>query len=149
MAVKATVGKSVGSRIGRFVGQPAFDGCVDQDFQQRLLKVNSEGMTRDEVSIRVASGHLDHLDGRIFDIDEAKAYIRNVSIRVDRLREPMLDREVIEQTIWRQPIDQVLTRFAQLNRNILIIGDKRLTFLYTKHEMNNYTTGLSTANYKW
>lgn len=114
-----------------------------------MLKAKQEGITRDEISIRQESGHLNGLDGRVFDIDEAKSYIRNVTIILDMFRQPMCDEEVISQTIWKLPVEKIMDRFARLNRNILILGDKRLTFLYAKHSMNNYTTGLSTANYAW
>ena len=106
-------------------------------------------MTRDEISVRRASGHLDCLDGRLFDIDQAKRYINNLKNKIDRLREPTLDRNVIMQTMWKLPIDQVLSRFATIDRNVMILGDKRLTFLYAKHSIANYTTGLGTANYRW
>jgi hypothetical protein len=39
------------------------------------------------------------------------------------------------------PVDQILTRFAMLDKNILIMGDKRFTFLWAKHTIANYTTG--------
>ena len=73
-----------------------------------MQKAKLDGMTRDEISIRRASGHLDKLDGRIYDFDEAKRYIYNVSLRLDKLREPMTNRQVIQETIWRIPIDQVM-----------------------------------------
>jgi hypothetical protein len=39
--------------------------------------------------------------------------------------------------------------FATITKNILILGDKRLTFLYAKYKINNYMTEFSTANYRW
>lgn len=42
-----------------------------------------------------------------------------------------------------------MDRFGHLSKNLVVIGDKRLTVCYLKHSMPGYTTGLPTVTYKW
>jgi hypothetical protein len=88
------------------------------------------------------------LDGRKFDIDVAKSFVKMMKNVFETLVAPTREAEVILGTIWKVPTDKLMERFGHLSRNIVVIGDKRTTVCYCKHMMM-YTTGLTTGVYRW
>jgi hypothetical protein len=67
---KSWVGQSIGTRIGRLLGEKTFENR-DPTFNRRILKSIKQGLTRDEVSIMKGSGLLEKFDGRYLDLTEA------------------------------------------------------------------------------
>lgn len=107
------------------------------------------GMTRDEIGIWRITGLLSKLDGRLYDIDEAESFVSNITKRLDIIREPTLKKKVLAQNVWKIPTNALLTKFASMPTNLVVIGDRRLSFAYAKHEIKTYTTGLATGIFKW
>lgn len=114
-----------------------------------LAKASRTGITRDEISIFNCSGDLDKLHRTHFDLDEAESFVNTIKTRLDTLRKPLMKRELIQDTLWTVSVNEIATRFANMPTNLLILGDKRLTFCYAKHQLATYTTGLQTASYRW
>lgn len=138
---KATVGQSIGSRIGNLVGYGVFEENKDPTFQARIKQSMREGLVRDEVSVYKASGQLEKLDGRILDLEESERLIKNVVGTLDKIRKPTLRTKVLKESVWSIHQDFTLSLFAHLPLNQVIIGERRLAILYAKHQFNCYTTG--------
>jgi hypothetical protein len=65
------------------------------------------------------------------------------------IRKPTLKKKVLKLSVWKIPVHDILTKFATLPTNLVVIGDRRLTFAYAKHEIKTYTTGNSTGVFSW
>lgn len=143
------MGKSIGTRMGRIIGHPMYTVAADPHFSQRLLKAQDQGMTRDEIGVWQATGLFNKLDGRHYDMDEAESFIKQISKRLDIIRRPTLKKKMIIHSMWRVPTNDILQRLATMPRNLVVLGDKRIMFGYASHEISTYTTGDSTANFKW
>jgi hypothetical protein len=55
----------------------------------------------------------------------------------------------VNGTIWKIPTNDILTRFASMPTNLVVVGTKRLYFAYAKNEIKTYSTGLATSIFKW
>lgn len=95
MIQKETVGKTVGTRMGRLVGYPAFAGATDPYLSQRLLLAQEHGITRDEIGIWRTTGLYSKLDGRYYDLDDAHSFIRDIKKRLDLIRKPTLTKRMV------------------------------------------------------
>lgn len=137
------------SRIGRLVGQHHIFGSDDPHFQARLQETDASGMTRDEIGVWAITGLLSKLDGRIYDLDEAELFVKNIKMRLDIIRAPTLTKRLVRMSVWKIPTNDLLTRFATLPTNLVVIGDRRLTFAYARHEIATYTTGNFTGIFTW
>jgi hypothetical protein len=146
---KASVGTSVGSRIGRIVGYPTFTAAADPHFSQRLLLADNTGITRDEIGVHQATGLFSKLNGRAFDLDEADSFVKNIKKRLDIIRRPTMTKKMLMGTMWSIPTTDLLLRFATMPRNVVVLGDKRITFGYASHEIKTYVTGDTTGNFRW
>lgn len=56
---------------------------------------------------------------------------------------------MITNTMWKVPTNDILSRFATMPHNLVVIGEKRITVAYARHEIDIYTTGDASSNYKW
>lgn len=113
----------------------------DHAFYKRTLRAKEYGITRHELSVYRDSGYLSMLDGRPFSIDEAKMFVRTTKRMFDLIFRSARQENVIQGTVWKVSTDRLMERFGHLSRNIVVIGDKRLTICYCKHELSTYTTG--------
>lgn len=149
MIQKGPVGSSVNTRMGRIVGYPRFTGAADAHFSSRMQMAGDSGITRDEIGVWVNTGLLAKLDGRHYDLDEADTFIREIKTRLEVIRKPTLTKRMVLHTMWRIPTNDILSRFATIPKNLVVIGDKRIMFAYARHEIKTYTTGDSSPNFKW
>lgn len=146
---KATVGQSFGSRIDRLTSiHPPF-GQNDPHFSNKVRYAEMTGITRDEIGVWHHTGLFARLDGRAFDIDDGLKFVSDIQKRLDTIRRPTLTKKILQASIWKIPITDLLTRFASLPRNVVVLGDRRINFAYAKHELKNYITGILTRNFKW
>jgi hypothetical protein len=106
-------------------------------------------MTRDEIAVKRASGLLDRLDGRILDLSERDSIIKSIVGNLNIIRKPLLEKEVVQQTVWKIHQEETLRFFAHLKLNQVIIGDRRMTVLYARHQFNSYTTGDQSKIFAW
>lgn len=90
MIQKETVGKSVGTRMGRIVGYPMFTAAADAHFSSRLLKASDTGITRDEIGVWCHTGLFTKLDGRLYDLDDAVSFLSEIKKRLQIIRSPTL-----------------------------------------------------------
>lgn len=76
---KGTVGKPIGTRIGSIVGKSSMQPeQVDNAWNKRIHSTMMTGMFRKELSVYRNSGYLTKLDGRPFDFDHAKTFVRTL-----------------------------------------------------------------------
>lgn len=149
MIQKGTVGDSVSTRVGKLVGINPYQKSEDGTFLKRILRAKETGITRDEIGVWAITGLLTKLDGRTYDLDEAQRFVSNIVQRLNILRAPTLTKRMLELSVWKIPTNDLLTRFAAMPTNLVVIGDKRLTFAYARHEIKSYTTGCNTGIFVW
>lgn len=132
------MGKYVGSRMHvLFGGKEGFDDYWDDNFWlKKILSSQDHGLTRDEFSVRSASG--------LFALLEAapKQFVSAVKRKLNCLRAPM-------QAVHKISTQSLVNAFCKVGKNICIVGDKNVTLAYSRHELPCYITALKTNCYKW
>lgn len=146
---KASVGQSIGTRVGRLIGTGHFEENQDPSFAKRIIKSFTEGLTRDEISVKRTSGLLNQMDGRNMDLDQSFSVVKKIYHNLNLIRKPLLERDLVQHSVWKIHQDATLWHFAHLKLNQVIIGDRRMTVLYARHQFSSYTTGDHTNNYSW
>lgn len=100
-----------------------------------------QGLTRHEISVLKPSGMLDKLNGQVLGLDKIKQVWIDIKSTLDQIRKPLLTKRLLSNSIWAIHLDETLELFAHLPTNIVIIGERKLTFLYCQHQFPHYITG--------
>ena len=118
----------------------------------RKLKESSHcGLTRDEMKLYFAEDTGFWFEDKllVWSSNGRKDFVRNTREVFDSFRDKFLQSTRMKACLRSISTASLLERFSRLPHNICILGDKRITILYCRHQLAAYTTGIRTKTFKW